>query len=46
MFVQDIVGLWAREGSLGCMERKNGIEWEGMLEEGGKMETVKSEPHR
>ena len=36
-FVQDVVGLWAREGGLGCMGRKKGMKWEGMLEEGGKL---------
>ena len=36
-FVQNVVGLWAREGGLGCMGRKKGIKWEGMLEEGGKL---------
>ena len=36
-FVRDIVGLWAREGGLGCMGRKKGVKWEGMREEGGKL---------
>lgn len=36
-FVRDVVGLWAQEGGLGCMGRKKGIKWEGMLEEGGKL---------
>ena len=36
-FVQDVVGLWAKEGGLGCMGRKKGIKWEGVLEEGGKL---------
>ncbi len=36
-FVRDVVGLWAREGGLGCMGRKKGVKWEGMLEEGGKL---------
>ena len=35
-FVRDVVGLWAKEGGLGCMGRKKGIKWEGMLEQGGK----------
>ena len=40
-FVQDIVGLWAREGGLSCIGRKKGIQWEGMLEEGGNVEIAK-----
>lgn len=36
-FVRDVVGLWAKEGGLGCMGRKEGVKWEGMLEEGGKL---------
>ena len=36
-FVRDVVGLWAKEGGLGCMGRKKCIKWEGMLEEGGKL---------
>lgn len=36
-FVRDIVGIWAKEGGLGCMGRKEGVKWEGMLEEGGKL---------
>ena len=36
-FVRDVVGLWAKGGGLGCMERKKGVKWEGMLEEGGKL---------
>ena len=36
-FVRDVVGLWAQEGGLGCMGRKKGIKWEGMLEKGGKL---------
>lgn len=36
-FVRDVVGLWAKEGGLGCMGRKKGLKWEGMLEEGGKL---------
>ena len=36
-FVRDVVGLWAKEGGLGCMGRKKGVKWEGMLEEGGKL---------
>ena len=36
-FVRDVVGLWAKEGGLGCMGRKKGIKWEGILEEGGKL---------
>lgn len=36
-FVRDVVGLWAQEGGVGCMGRKKGIKWEGMLEEGGKL---------
>ena len=36
-FVRDVVGLWAKEGGLGRMGRKEGVKWEGMLEEGGKL---------
>lgn len=36
-FVRDVVGLWAKEGGLGCMGRKQGVKWEGMLEAGGKL---------
>ena len=36
-FVRDIVGLWAKEGGLGCMGKKKGVKWKGMLEEGGKL---------
>lgn len=36
-FVRDVVGLWSNEGGLGCMGRKEGIKWEGMLEKGGKL---------
>ena len=36
-FVRDVVGLWAEEGGLGCMGKKKGVKWEGMLEEGGKL---------
>ena len=36
-FVRDVVGLWAKEGGLGCMGRKQGVKWEGMLEQGGKL---------
>lgn len=36
-FVGDVVGLWAKEGGLGCMGKKQGVKWEGMLEEGGKL---------
>ena len=36
-FVRDVVGLWAKEGGLGCMGKKEGVKWEGMLEEGGKL---------
>lgn len=36
-FVRDVVGLWAKEGGLGSMGRKEGVKWEGMLEEGGKL---------
>lgn len=36
-FVRDVVGLWAKEGGLGCMGKKEGVKWEGMLEQGGKL---------
>ena len=36
-FVRDVVGLWAKEGGLGRMGKKEGVKWEGMLEQGGKL---------
>lgn len=36
-FVRDVVGHWAKEGGLGCMGGNEGVKWEGMLEEGGKL---------
>ena len=36
-FVRDVVGFWAKGGGLGCMGRKKGVKWTGMLEEGGKL---------
>lgn len=36
-FVRDVVGLWVKEGGLGCMGRREGVKWEGMLEKGGKL---------
>ena len=36
-FVKDVVGLWAKEGGLGRMGRKEGLKWEGMLEKDGKL---------
>lgn len=36
-FIKDVVGLWTREGGLGCMGLKKGVKWEGMRERGGKL---------
>ncbi len=36
-FVHLVVGLWAKEGGLGCMGRKKGVKWDGMTEKGGKL---------
>ncbi len=36
-FIKDVVGVWAKEGGLGCMGKKKGVKWEGMMEKGGKL---------
>ncbi|KAL2041555.1 hypothetical protein N7G274_005937 [Stereocaulon virgatum] len=36
-FIRDVVGVWAIEGGLGCMGRKKGVRWDGMMEKGGKL---------
>ena len=36
-FIKDVVGIWAKQGGLGCMGRKKGVKWDGMTEKGGKL---------
>lgn len=36
-FIKDVVGIWAKEGGLGCMGKKKGVKWDGMMEKGGKL---------
>lgn len=36
-FVNLVMGVWAKEGGLGCMGRKKGVKWDGMMEKGGKL---------
>ena len=36
-FIKDVVGVWAKEGGLGCMGRNKGVKWDGMMEKGGKL---------
>ena len=36
-FIKDVVGVWAKEGGLGCMGKKKGVKWDGMTEKGGKL---------
>ena len=36
-FIKDVVGVWAKEGGLGCMGKKKGVKWEGMTEKWGKL---------
>lgn len=36
-FMMLVVGIWAKEGGLGCMGRKKGVKWDGMTEKGGKL---------
>lgn len=36
-FAKDVVGIWSREGGLGCMGNKKGFKWEGMREQGSKL---------
>lgn len=36
-FVRDVVDIWLKEKGLGCMGRKKGLKWEGMMEKGGKL---------
>jgi hypothetical protein len=36
-FITEVVGVWAKEGGLGCMGRKKGVRWDGMMEQGGKL---------
>ncbi|KAL6715832.1 Cell cycle serine/threonine-protein kinase cdc5/MSD2 [Lecanora helva] len=36
-FIMEVVGIWASERGLGCMGKKKGMKWEGMMEKGGKL---------
>lgn len=36
-FMNLVIGVWAKEGGLGCMGRKKGVKWDGMMEKGGKL---------
>ena len=36
-FVKDVVGIWAKEGGLGCVGEQKGVKWDGMTEKGGKL---------
>ncbi len=36
-FVRDVVGIWIQGGGLGCMGRRKGMKWDGMMEKGGKL---------
>ena len=35
-FVKNIVGIWMKEGGLGCMGSRKGLMWKGIREVGGK----------
>ncbi|KAK4693805.1 hypothetical protein P7C71_g3658, partial [Lecanoromycetidae sp. Uapishka_2] len=36
-FASLVVGVWSKEGGLGCMGCKKGVKWDGMMEKGGKL---------
>ena len=36
-FIKDVVGIWAKEGGLGCVGMQKGVKWDGMTEKGGKL---------